>query len=304
MKKITLICTISLLSVTSVFGFNLKRSANSAYNDAKNYVKSFDSEEIKTSVEDAMEKTGDVLTNAYKETKEFFEEIDTEKTEDYLKEAAEATGEAFEKAGAKTKKGIVNAFHETKEFFEEIDTESIEDYLKDAADTGFETLKKTGKKTKKAMVNAYHEILDLFDNAKVEEIQSYINEAEFFDSLNKPECPHLSIDEIQITVQEAESNIEDFTKNYPLIIQRLKEQSKMPLYVSDLFTPAELDMTEIEFIKMSKHYNLFVTSCMYVKTTQELANTPSYNVETLKKLCNTMEKLLLLMRNRAQNLGN
>lgn len=284
-----------------------------AYNDAKNFIENINTEEIEASFEEA----GDKIADKIDQFLEFLEEnIDTESIET-----------AFKKFGKKIKKESHRAYqnikeffendnktHEFEGFFENLNSPEIETYLNENINKATPEEKPNGPKTETTDEsipnNAYQNLLQCLNNLDAPDTKTYIDEASTIDyQLNTmlDICPNISFFQIEKSLKNAENYINHFIEKYSFIIEKLfnSNNTRLPaLYIHKIFTPQELNMTNLEFNKLSKHYNLFITSNLYLSTLQKLMNNPLDVPQDLEKQCILLHQLMDLMESRATNLQN
>lgn len=245
MKKLILICLLSLLSATSLFG-GYKEKLRTAAAKAQQFVdRNLNSEKVDAT----LDKIKEAVTHTFDKTEESIENIDRAKIEASLEKAAEV---------------VMHASDKVKEFINNIDLSEPE--TSKAEETTKAACTKAGQhmhhlkfsRIDTILTNFEETVMDAFDNAK-----KYML--------------HLDLATLAVSSKNAKNNINSFVEKHAIVIEHLRAANNYPdafYLLTNLKAstkPEDFAMTDLEYTNMCNNYNLFITSGMYLTVLQDIA---------------------------------
>ncbi len=274
MKKLILVCILSLLSATAAFaGFKSKMKA--ALDKAEEFIEYNLSAE---KIEATLEKASNAVERALDKVEEFIEcNLDPEK----IKESWDKMENPMERALDKTE-----AFIESN-----LSPEKIKASWKKATDAVkkvFSKAKKKAETLKESTISAIEKAEKLADDVDHEKIESVLDKGKSVVQIaydnSKEYVADLNTAEVEASFEEAKETIESFKEKY-------SEPS---------FKEKQSPMTDSDYMDMCSEYSVFVTSCMYLSVLGDMAeaktDVSAKKMQNMRTLLNQLSELMKIQR--------
>lgn len=267
MKKIILVCTLSLLSTTASFA-GWKDKARSAYHKTEEFVEyNLSQEKIDTSLEEAKE----AIIEAFDKTEEWLEYTFSpekiESTYQKIKNAIEynLSEEKIESTLDRANEAILHAFNSAKETAEGLKAPTL---------SAINKAKQHGKN---------------IDLPKIETILTKTKEISLA-AIEKAKQHYLDLDaeKTEARSAKAKGNVNNFNKKHG----------------KTSFKPEQHPRTNSEYLDMCDEYSLFITSCMYLTVLNDMANKDEPNTSnTINSDDATLGERVVKMNSMLDQLG-